>query len=148
MPARLEPVDELALLGVAEPLARELARVDRERLDVRDEPRVVADVLEQLLRFGRELGRVARLLGFDAPIRSVVGIDELVGVLPEPQAELDVATGGAQRSDGASPIAASSSTTSSSGRAASSSCVLVLRRSGSTVSRWCSTSSRSAGALP
>jgi hypothetical protein len=104
VPARLDPVDELALFGIAEPLARELACTYPQRLDVRRQPWVVLQLREQLLRFLREAREVARLLRVDAPrplLGAVVGVDEVVVVLPEPQAELDVAPGWAQRSNSA-----------------------------------------------
>src|ERR1051325_944908 len=104
VPARLDPVDELALFDVVEPLARELARARPERTDVRREPRVVIQVREQLLCFLREAREVARLFCVDASrpvLGAVVGVDEFVVVLPEPEPELDVAARGAQRSNSA-----------------------------------------------
>ena len=92
MPAELDPVHELALLLVAELLARELARVGPEGPHLRLEPRL-GYVAEQHLGVLGERGRLARLLRLDALgelVGTVEGVDELVGVLPEPEAELDV----------------------------------------------------------
>jgi hypothetical protein len=63
------------------------------------EPWVVADLLQQLLCLPRERNWVARLLRVDAPVRAVVGVDQVVGVLPEPEPELDVPPRGTQRSE-------------------------------------------------
>jgi hypothetical protein len=71
------------------------------RPDVRREPRVVDDVFEQQLRLLGQRARLARLLGPDSPVRAVVGVDEVVVVLPDPQAELDVPPGRTQRSNSA-----------------------------------------------
>ena len=101
VPERLDSVDELALLRIGQLLAREPARMRPQRPHVRREPWVFADLLQQLLRFLRERNRLARLLRADAPIRAVVGVDEVVVMLSEPQAELDVPPGRAQRANSA-----------------------------------------------
>ena len=65
---------------------------------------VVAELGEQRVRLLRQRGRLARLLGLDAPgelLRTVVGVDELVVVPAEPQGELEVALDGAHRSNSA-----------------------------------------------
>ena len=93
MPAQLDPVDELSLFLVSQPLAGELPCVRPDRANLGLEPRL-ADVGKERLGVLDERRRVAWLLRLDALgelIRAVEGVDELVGVLPEPQPELDIA---------------------------------------------------------
>jgi hypothetical protein len=94
VPARLDPVDEPALVGVVERLTGELARAGLERAHLRGKPRIVLELGGQRRRVLPERGRLMRLLRLDAARelgRPVVRVDEIVRVSSEPEAELQVA---------------------------------------------------------